>query len=174
MRRLVIFQIFEVIRIYISVHKIHFGSSKYFTTNGSVSTPIAFPMDKSLDISVFSFRLFSAVQFYILLKRAFLHKININQILPILPNFSISKFSNKIKFSKITGLFHWQGSGSFWKTNWHIEAIKFFSEKNENYEKIMQYDEDNILCYNRYCMNSEKFRIFKPKLSFVRVKSEKW
>ena len=88
LRRLVIENIFEVIHIYISVHKIHLASSKYFTTNGSVSTPIAFPMDKSLDISVFSFRLFSAVQFYILLKRAILHKININQILPILPNFT--------------------------------------------------------------------------------------
>ena len=57
LRRLVIENIFEVIHIYISVHKIHLASSKYFTTNGSVSTPIAFPMDKSLDISVFSFRL---------------------------------------------------------------------------------------------------------------------
>ena len=57
LRRLVIDKIFEVIHIYIFVHKIHLASSKYFTTNGSVSTPIAFPMDKSLDISVFSFRL---------------------------------------------------------------------------------------------------------------------
>jgi len=113
--------------IYISVHKIHFGSSKYFTTNGSVSTPLAFPMDKSLDISVFSFRLFSALQFYILLKRAFLHKINIKpnftNFTQFYPTFRFRNFQTSSNFSKLQTCSI--DKGSFWKTNWHIEAIKF-------------------------------------------------
>ena len=45
------------------------ASCKYFTTNGSVSIPIAFPMVKSLDISVLSF-LLSFCRYPILYSRA--------------------------------------------------------------------------------------------------------
>ena len=154
--------------VYISVHEIHFGSSKYFTTNGSVSTPIAFLMDKSLDISVFSFRLFSAVQFFIWLKRAF--KININQILPI---FRFRNFQSRPKFSKLQTSFIdkvQEGSG---RLTGIPKPPSFLLEQNENYEKIMQYDEDNIFCYNRYFkirLSSKKVQnsLFKPKWSFLR------
>ena len=67
----VIFDILYVIYIVLYINLI-LASSKYFTTNGSVNTPIAFPMDKSLDISVFSLDPSAAVQFDILLESKFL------------------------------------------------------------------------------------------------------